>query len=146
MKTLLWPALLVLTLAACRQQGQDETAVTTADETTTGLPADPGTLPVLTFEQPEADLGTVKEGDTLRHRFVFRNSGKTPLLISSASASCGCTVPTFPTRPIAPGDTASLLVAFNSRNRLGPNTKTVTVYANTRPDMTAVQFKVTVVE
>lgn len=132
--------MLLLTLAACRQNQPQDAAETE------NAPAGAGEPSTIAFLEPNIDLGQVREGDTLRHRFVFRNTGHSPLLIQSASASCGCTVPTFPTWPVAPGDTASLLVAFNSRNRVGPNTKTITVYANTQPATTTVQFKVKVVE
>ncbi|MDQ1087699.1 hypothetical protein QE357_000897 [Siphonobacter sp. BAB-5404] len=107
---------------------------------------DPTKFPILKFNQPEVDLGKVTEGDTLLHRFAFKNTGNAPLVIQSASASCGCTVPIIPTAAIAPGDTASLLVKFNSKNKVGANTKTVTVMANTKPETTTVAFKVEVLE
>lgn len=119
----------------------------TACENKQGAPADkadPTRFPVLKFDQAEADLGKVTEGDTLVHRFAFRNTGNAPLVIQSANASCGCTVPTVPLQPIAPGDTSSILVRFNSKNKVGANTKTVTVTANTKPETTTVSFRVEV--
>ncbi|OZI08058.1 hypothetical protein BWI93_11340 [Siphonobacter sp. BAB-5385] len=107
---------------------------------------DPTKFPILKFDQPEVDLGKVTEGDTLLHRFAFKNTGNAPLVIQSASASCGCTVPVIPLKPIAPGDTSSLLVKFNSKNKVGANTKTVTVVSNTKPETTTVAFRVEVLE
>jgi hypothetical protein len=104
----------------------------------------PGQAPVMSFTEQEVNLGKVTEGDTLHHQFKFTNTGKTPLTISSAVASCGCTVPSYPKDPIAPGQSGTIDVVFNSKNKTGMNTKTVTVYANTQPDMNTLTFKVEV--
>lgn len=104
----------------------------------------PGQAPVMEFTEQEVNLGKITEGDTLRHQFKFTNTGKTPLTISSAVASCGCTVPSYPKEPVAPGQTGTIDVLFNSKNKTGMNTKTVTVYANTKPDMNTLTFKVEV--
>jgi len=104
----------------------------------------PGQVPVMTFAEQEVNLGKMTEGDTLRHQFKFTNTGKAPLTISSAVASCGCTVPSYPKEPIAPGGSGTIDVLFNSKNKPGMNTKTITVYANTRPDMNTLTFKVEV--
>src|SRR3954462_6590387 len=50
----------------------------------------------MSFVDTKYSFGKVKEGEVVTHAFHFRNSGKEPLLISQAVASCGCTVPSFP--------------------------------------------------
>ncbi|MFT4033727.1 MAG: DUF1573 domain-containing protein, partial [Siphonobacter sp.] len=107
---------------------------------------DPTKFPVIKFDQVEADLGKITEGDQVTHRFTFKNTGNVPLKIQYASASCGCTIPTYPKELVAPGDTSSILVKFNSTNKVGNNTKTVTITANTKPETTTVSFKVEVLE
>jgi hypothetical protein len=87
------------------------------------------------------DFGTINEGEKVTHQFVFKNTGKSDLLISNASASCGCTVPTWPKEPIKPGAEAMLDVTFNSEGKPGHVEKTVTVTANTRPVETIVLIK-----
>ncbi len=123
-----------LGLAACENKQSAEQNQT----------AKPGEVPVMTFTERDADLGKMTEGDSLRHQFKFTNTGTAPLLISSAVASCGCTVPSYPKDAVAPGGEGAIDVVFNSKNKAGMNTKTVTVYANTKPDMNTVSFKVEV--
>ena len=60
---------------------------------------------------------------------MFKNTGKTPLVISNAKGSCGCTVPEWPKEPVAPGATAELLVKFNSKGKPNQQQKTVTITA-----------------
>lgn len=90
--------------------------------------------PVFSFETENHDFGTITEGEMAKHDFVFTNTGKSPLIITNASGSCGCTVPEWPREPIAPGETGRIHVEFNSNNRTGNQTKTVTLSANTVPN------------
>ena len=58
-----------------------------------------------------------------------------------AQASCGCTVPSYPEHPIAPGDTAEMKVEYRTRHRPGEFSKYIFVYSNTKPDRTTLQIK-----
>ena len=80
------------------------------------------------------DFGTVIEGKKVIYNFRFKNAGKKPLVVLSASASCGCTIPEKPERPILPGDTGFIKVVFNSAGKIGYNQKSISVIANTNPD------------
>lgn len=82
------------------------------------------------FATEEHDFGQVKDGDIVRHTFKFTNSGSNPLVVQRAKASCGCTVPTWTKEPIAPGETGEIAVEFNSKNKAGMQTKTITVTGN----------------
>jgi hypothetical protein len=66
------------------------------------------------------------------------------LVINHASASCGCTVPEWPKDPIAPNGTGAIKVLFRSKNKSGMQNKTVSVYANTTPEVNTISFKVEV--
>jgi hypothetical protein len=79
------------------------------------------------------DFGKVTDGEKVIYNYRFKNTGSKPLIISSASASCGCTVPEKPEEPIKPGETGFLKVVFNSEGRVGPTHKTVTVISNAYP-------------
>lgn len=79
------------------------------------------------------DFGTITEGEKVEYSYRFVNTGKTPLMVFSASASCGCTVPEKPEKPIMPGDTSFIKVVFNSQGKVGQNHKDVTIIANTEP-------------
>jgi len=85
------------------------------------------------LEKTTFDFGEIKEGEKVEHIFKFKNTGKSPLIISSAQGSCGCTVPEWPRSPIAPNETGEIKVKFNSENKNGSQEKTVTLTANTNP-------------
>jgi len=102
-----------------------------AEETKSTLP--PTTM---VFAETEHDFGTITDGDKVKHTFSFTNTGENPLVISNAKGSCGCTVPKWPREPIAPGASADIEVEFNSSKKLGKQTKTVTINANTEPEQT----------
>lgn len=90
----------------------------------------------MTFEAVSYDFGTVTEGEIVSHVFTFTNTGTEPLIISDAKGSCGCTVPAKPVAPIDPGETASITVQFNTRNKKGMRNQKVTLTANTAPFQT----------
>lgn len=91
-------------------------------------------LPKFSFTKESHDFGTIEEGTIAKYDFEFTNEGEAPLIISSASGSCGCTVPQWPREPIAPGETGKIHVEFNSNGRTGNQSKTVTLNANTVPN------------
>jgi len=75
------------------------------------------------------DYGTVnKEDDNGLRAFVFTNTGNAPLIIKDAKSTCGCTVPSFPKEPIAPGQTGKIEVKYNMNP--GPIRKTITIETN----------------
>ncbi|MBU2995810.1 DUF1573 domain-containing protein [Cellulophaga baltica] len=87
--------------------------------------------PVMDFYETTYNFGTIKEGDIVEHTFNFTNTGNSPLIISDAKASCGCTVPSFSMEEIASGATGSISVKFDSSHKSGSQNKTVTITANT---------------
>lgn len=97
--------------------------------------------PVMSFEQTEYDFGTIKQGETIEHTFEFTNTGSTPLIIESASATCGCTVPEWTKEPVAPGEKGTVAVKFNSTGKMGQQQPTVTIRANTQPNIVRVAMK-----
>jgi len=76
----------------------------------------------------------------VKHIYKFKNTGTEPLIISNAKGSCGCTVPTWPKEPVPPGGTGELKVEFNSKGKPGPQSKRVTVTANTTPTETFLEI------
>lgn len=76
------------------------------------------------------DFGNLTDQKNAEYTFQFKNVGKTPLIITNASASCGCTVPEFPKEPILPGKTGAIKVTFNTAGKSGPFDKTVYIQSN----------------
>ena len=86
----------------------------------------------MSFDRIEHDFGNIKEGDVVETSFAFTNTGTSDLIILDARGSCGCTVPEYPKNtPIAPGETKDIKVKFDSANKPGNQTKTVTLTTNT---------------
>ncbi|MEI7965232.1 MAG: DUF1573 domain-containing protein [Chitinophagaceae bacterium] len=79
------------------------------------------------------NFGKVTDGDKVEYNYRFKNTGTKPLVIINTTASCGCTIPQKPERPIAAGDTGVIKVVFDSKGRVGTAHKTITVVANARP-------------
>ena len=83
----------------------------------------------MVFENETIDYGTIAHNADGNRQFVFVNNGTKPLIITSAQGSCGCTVPTTPKEPIAPGAKGIIGVKY-ATDRVGAFTKTVTVTSN----------------
>ena len=92
------------------------------------------------FEKEVHDFGEIVEGEKVSYSFKFTNTGKSDLIVSNASASCGCTVPHYPTDPIAPGEEGTIDVVFDSKNRPGKVDKKVTIIANTVPNTKVIKI------
>ena len=83
----------------------------------------------MTFAKTTVDYGTIAQGSDRFRTISFTNDGTEPLIIKEAKGSCGCTVPTFPKEPIAPGATAEMKINYDT-NRVGDFNKTVTIQTN----------------
>ncbi|NEW77826.1 MAG: DUF1573 domain-containing protein [Gelidibacter sp.] len=86
---------------------------------------------IIEFDTRDYDFGTVNEGEVVEGVFKITNKGKTDLIITDASASCGCTVPEWPKDPIKPGDSGELKFSFDSKGRTGKQSKSITLQTNT---------------
>ena len=94
------------------------------------------------------DFGVIEKESPVTTIFTVKNTGDNPLTINDAKASCGCTVPRKPEKPILPGETGELEVTFTSKpNQAGQNiTKTVTITANIPGSTQTVTIKAKVKE
>lgn len=96
--------------------------------------------PEIAFEQEVIDYGTIEKGADGKREFKFTNTGKEPLIISNAQGSCGCTVPTWPREPIAPGEDGVIKVKYDTK-RVGPFTKSVTINSNAATPTKVIRIK-----
>ena len=86
-----------------------------------------------TFPVKSHDFGVIEEeGGPVSTTFEFVNTGNKPLIIVDAYASCGCTRPEFPTKPIKPGKKGKIKVTYSPLGRPGAFRKTVKVVTNGR--------------
>ena len=86
--------------------------------------------PVITFKENSKDFGDITQGQQVAHTFVLTNTGTQPLIISNVAATCGCTVPSWPKEPVAPGKSAEIKVSFNSAGKVGQQNSVVRIYSN----------------
>jgi len=82
------------------------------------------------LSESNVDLGSIKFGGKAITTVQIKNTGDKPLIISDAKASCGCTVPTWPKEPIAPGKSAAMTVEYKTTSKAGAFNKTVTISSN----------------
>ncbi len=83
------------------------------------------------FTTSSHDFGTIQEKDgDVTARFEFTNVGDSPLLITRATATCGCTTPEHPKKPLRPGEKGEIVVTYHAKGRPGPFDKSINVYSN----------------
>ena len=93
-------------------------------------------MTTMSFDKLSHDYGKVPADTDNKTTFRVTNTGKKPLVIEKVSASCGCTTPSKPEKPILPGKSDEIVVVFHPKEtQLGQQNKTVTVMANTNPKM-----------
>ena len=80
------------------------------------------------------NFGKVTDGEKIEYSYRFKNVGTKPLVVTEAHASCGCTVPQKPEKPILPGETGFIKIVFDSKGRVGAAHKTITVSSNAKPE------------
>jgi hypothetical protein len=131
----------VLLMTSCQsKEGGESTEKISPDvvnnpataETTSN--ADENAVPEFTFETDTHHFGEITQGEKVTYAFKFKNTGNAPLVISSASATCGCTVPEYTKSPVDPGEEGFITVTFDSGGKSGMTSKSVTLIANTIPN------------
>lgn len=108
------------------------------------VPAD-GKYSGISFDKTVHDFGDIKEGEKVQTTFTINSTGEKDLVITNASASCGCTVPEYPKNPIKPGNSAPMVVSFDSSGKPGRQEKQVTVNANDEKRSHIVTIKMNVI-
>ena len=83
----------------------------------------------ITFKTLEVNKPNIAYGADETFTFDFKNTGKTPIIISNVQTSCGCTTANKPTEPVAPGKSSSISVKYDTK-RVGEFVKTITVTTN----------------
>lgn len=101
--------------------------------------------PRITFKTTEHDFGKIIDGELVRYSYRYTNTGKSDLIISKVSTSCGCTVPTYDKSPLPPGKSGLIEVIFDSRGKKGFQNKRITVLANSIPNKTILRLKANVI-
>ena len=139
MTKIIYILLISVSIAACNQKASKTQKL---DAGAIEIDENTNKEPVISFDKKIWDFGTITDGEVVEHTFRFTNTGTNDLIISNASASCGCTIPEWPKEPIAPGEKGEIKVEFNSNGKKDMVTKDITILANTNPVKTILQIKV----
>ena len=94
------------------------------------------------FDRTKIDLGQIHaDKGIVTFEYAFTNEGMKPLVIVSVSnGGCGCTKPSFPKAPIAPGKSGKITISFNPEGRSGELNREVTVRTNGKPKTVKLRF------
>ncbi|MBS1637301.1 MAG: DUF1573 domain-containing protein [Bacteroidetes bacterium] len=136
----------VLVLFSCKSENTGEGVST--NDVNNSMSADGSNkdvLPEIKFEEETHDFGRITQGERVSYAFKFKNTGKSNLIISSASGSCGCTVPEWPKEPIKPGEENKINVVFSSEGKQGMVEKTVTLVTNCEPSTRVLTIKTNII-
>ena len=97
-------------------------------------------LPIIALESPVWEFDTILQGEIVSHDYVFKNVGQGDLLISDVHTSCGCTITEYEKKAIKPGMDSKLSIKFDSKDKYGKQDKSITIYSNTYPNKTILNF------
>jgi hypothetical protein len=126
----------LFTAFACSRKAENASEINVSDVTSPN-----NKYSKIVFETNTFEFGKINQGEIVKHTFNFKNDSDEPLIISSAQASCGCTIPSYPKDPIAPGQEGKIDVQFNSTGKQGVQNKSITITANTVPNITTLLLK-----
>lgn len=86
--------------------------------------------PKIKFESLVFNFDTVSQGDPVSCKYTFKNEGKTPLEIRKIKTSCGCTAGSMEKMTYAKGETGTVDVTLNTRNKHNQVSQNITIFSN----------------
>jgi len=100
----------------------------------------------IAFDNVEHDFGTIKEeAGKVSTKFVFTNTGSTPLVLNEVRPTCGCTSPEWTKKPIMPGQKGYVAATFDPARRRGGFNKSIIVRSNGQPSTVVLRIKGTII-
>jgi hypothetical protein len=141
-------AAVILLFSACTDDAEDRNV----DTDVINIPMsaddemDEDKLPKIVFEEREFNTGKITQGEVVNYTYRFTNEGNAPLVISSVQGSCGCTIPrNYPKGKIMPGEGGEIEVEFDSDNKWGEQTVTISVVTNSSPALTQLIIRTNII-
>lgn len=102
--------------------------------------------PEIKFKETKHNFGFLRQGEVVKHSFVFTNTGSSPLVIAKTEVQCECTKVEFPKKPVMPNATDSIVVTFDSKSTIDRQERTVTVTSNALNNPALLTFKAVVLK
>jgi hypothetical protein len=106
----------------------------------------PTSGPQISFKETKHNFGILRQGEVVKHSFVFTNTGSSPLVIAKAEVQCECTKVEFPKKPVMPNAKDSIVVTFDSKSTIDRQERTVTVSSNAQNNPVQLTFKAVVLK
>ncbi|MCU0432544.1 MAG: DUF1573 domain-containing protein [Bacteroidia bacterium] len=106
----------------------------------------PAPGPQMSFKETKHNFGFLRQGEIVKHAFVFTNTGNAPLIISKADVQCECTTVDFPKKPLAPNATDSVVVTFDTKSAIDRQERSVVITSNAVNSPVGITFKAVVLK
>lgn len=97
--------------------------------------------PQLKFTNTKKSFGFVKKGEVVTIEFDFTNTGNQPAIITDAKVECSCTTVEFPKQPIAPNQSAKVIVKFDTKTVYDRQDRIVEIRSNAKNSTQKIRFK-----
>ena len=93
----------------------------------------------LTVNKESVDFGQIEWNKPVIVDYTITNSGEIPLIIANVTTSCACSVASWPSSPIEPGEKGVIRVDFDAK-ALGQFYKEIAIYSNSTPNIVYLNF------
>lgn len=100
--------------------------------------------PRIKVTEPRKNFGFVKRGTLVKNEYEIINAGDQPLIITEAEVSCSCTTVDLPKQPVLPGQSATVVVSFNTTTVYGRQDRVVLINSNDPKGAVKLRYKGTV--
>ncbi|MFZ0473674.1 MAG: DUF1573 domain-containing protein, partial [Bacteroidales bacterium] len=101
--------------------------------------------PKLNFSTVRHDYGNINEAAGKQEAiFNFTNTGDSTLVITRVQPACGCTASDYTKSPVPPGGKGFVTAVFDPRGYNSHFAKSISVYSNTKPNVTVLIIEGTV--
>ena len=94
----------------------------------------------ISFTNTVIERNNITYGADETFTFEFKNTGKTPIIVSNVATSCGCTTAQKPEEPVKPGQKGVIVVKYDTK-RIGNFSKDITVTTNVQEEPIVFQIK-----
>lgn len=96
----------------------------------------------ITFDSTSHDFGNIRSTNgQVTATYHFTNTGSAPLVIVTVTnGGCGCTTPSYPKEPVAPGKSGAITIKFDPTGRRGEFNREVKVKTNASKKRTSLKF------
>jgi hypothetical protein len=91
---------------------------------------------IFQFNEMTHDFGEVPEGPAVNTDFVFKNVGKSPIVITNIDGGCSCVHITWPKQAVLPSESGTIHVTYDTKGRVGGISNNITIYASTQNNIT----------